>query len=73
MINAEFNVKIFKAEKINTHGGSLRIFISKNINIQIHESINKILKEEERFGIKNFDVYQKFGEKINKIKENIIN
>jgi len=25
----EFNVKIFKAEKINTHGGSLRVYIQK--------------------------------------------
>tara|TARA_A100001011_G_scaffold370651_1_gene427157 strand:+ start:60 stop:1076 length:1017 start_codon:yes stop_codon:yes gene_type:complete len=69
----KLNVKIFKAEKINTHGGSLRIFISKNKNIKISESITKILKEEENFGIKKFDTYKKFGEKINKLKENVIN
>ena len=68
-----FDAKIFKAEKINTHGGSLRIFVSKNKKIKIHESINKILKEEEKFGIKKFEIYKKFGENINKIKENVIN
>jgi hypothetical protein len=25
----QFNVKIFKSEKINTHGGSIRIYIKK--------------------------------------------
>ena len=68
-----FDVKIFKAEKIKTHGGSLRIFISKNKKIKIHKSINKILKEEEKFGIKKLKTYKKFSKKINEIKENVIN
>ena len=68
-----FDVKIFKAEKIKTHGGSLRIFISKNKKIKIHKSINKILIEEEKFGIKKLKTYKKFSKKINKIKENVIN
>ena len=46
--------KIYKAEKIDTHGGSLRIYVSKNKKIKIHNSVKKILKEEEKFGIKNF-------------------
>ena len=28
-----------------------------------------MLKEEERFGIKNFKTYQKFGEKVYKIRK----
>ena len=68
----KFDVKIFKAEKINTHGGSLRIFISKNKKIKIHKSINKITKEEENYGIKKFETYKTFGEKVYKIKENVI-
>ena len=68
-----FDVKIFKAEKIKTHGGSLRIFISKNKNIKVDMSINKILIEEEKFGIKKLKTYKKFAKEINKIKENVIN
>ena len=66
------DAKIYKAEKINTHGGSLRIFISKNKKIKIHKSINKILKDEEKFGLKKLITYKKFGEQIYKIKENVI-
>ena len=68
----QFNLKIFNAEKIDTHGGSLRIYISKNKNINVSKKINKILNEEEKYGIKNFKVYKKFGEKVYKIRENVI-
>jgi len=68
----QFQVKIFKAEKINTHGGSIRIYIKKDKNVKIDKSVNKLIKEEEKFGIKNFKTYQDFGEKVYKIKENVI-
>jgi nucleoside-diphosphate-sugar epimerase/quercetin dioxygenase-like cupin family protein len=68
----QFKLKIFKAEIIYTHGGSLRIYLSKNKKIKIDKSINKILKNEENYGIKKFDTYKKFSEKIYKIKENVI-
>jgi len=68
----QFRAKIFKVEKINTHGGSIRVYIKKNSRIKINPSVNKILKEEEKFGIKNFSTYQDFGNKIYEIKKNVI-
>ena len=68
----QFDSTIFKAEKINTHGGSVRIYIKKSKKIKIDNSVKKLLKEEEVFGIKDFKTYQKFGEKINKLKENVV-
>ena len=68
----QFDSTIFKAEKVNTHGGSIRIYIKKGKTIKIENNIKTLLKEEEVFGIKNFKTYQKFGEKINKLKENVI-
>jgi nucleoside-diphosphate-sugar epimerase len=67
-----FESTIFKAERINTHGGSIRIYIKKGKKIKIENSIRTLLKEEEVFGIKNFKAYQEFGEKINKLKKNVI-
>ncbi len=63
--------RIYKAEKINTHGGSLRIYISKNQNIKVHKSVKEILIEEEKFGIKNFQTYKNFENKILQIKKNV--
>ena len=67
----QFKVKIVKAERINTHGGSLRIYIKKNSNSKVENSVKKLLKEEEKFGLKKYETYKKFGEKIYKIKNNV--
>jgi len=67
-----FDCIIFKAEKINTHGGSIRIYIKKGKKIKSEISVRTLLKEEENFGIKEFKTYQEFGEKINKLKTNVI-
>ena len=67
-----FELKIYKAEKINTHGGSLRIYLKKNMKTKIDKSVNNLLKEEEKFGIKEFKTYQEFGDKVYKIRNNVI-
>ena len=69
----QFNVKIFKSEKIDTHGGSLRVYIKKDKKVKIESSVKKMLKEEEDFGIKDFKTYQKFGEKVYEIRQNVLN
>ena len=66
-----FEATIYKAEKIETHGGSIRIFLSKEKNKKIEKSVKSILKEEEKFGIKKFTTYQNFGKKVYEIRENI--
>jgi len=68
----QFDAKIFKAETINTHGGSLRVYIKKDKTIKIDKSVKKLLKEEENFGIKKYKTYKKFGEKVYKIRDNVI-
>ena len=68
----QFGAKIFKSEKIDTHGGSIRIYVKKDKSIKIDSSVKKMLKEEEDFGITRFTTYQKFGEKVYKIRENVL-
>jgi nucleoside-diphosphate-sugar epimerase len=63
---------IFKSERISTHGGSIRIYVKKGKNIKIDNSVTKLLDLEEKEGLKNFKTYQAFGEKINKLKANVI-
>jgi len=69
----QFKVSIYKAERLSTHGGSLRIYISKKRNIKIDTSIKKLLIEEEKFGIKKYSTYKKFAETIYEIRKNVIN
>ncbi|MGA0077350.1 MAG: class I SAM-dependent methyltransferase, partial [Pelagibacteraceae bacterium] len=63
---------IFKSERISTHGGSIRIYVKKGKNIKIDNSVTKLLDLEEKEGLKNYKTYQAFGEKINKLKANVI-
>ena len=68
----QFGAKIFRSEKVDTHGGSLRIFVKKDKKVKIESSVKKMLKDEEDFGIKKFKTYQDFGEKVYKIRENVL-
>jgi len=68
----QFQAKIYRSEKINTHGGSIRIYIKKNNKTKIEKSVKKMLQEEENFGIKNFKTYQKFGKKVYEIRNNVL-
>ena len=65
--------KIYKAEEIDTHGGSLRIYVSKNLNKKLDKSVTKFLRIEENYGIKKFATYKVFANKILKIKKNVLN
>ena len=68
----QFNLTIFRAEKINTHGGSIRVYL-KNGNIKVENNVKSLLREEDNFGIKKFSTYQKFADKIYEIRKNVVN
>jgi len=67
----QFKAKITKAEKIDTHGGSLRIYIKKDNKSKIEQSVKNLLKEEEEFGVKKYETYTKFAEKVYTIQKNV--
>ena len=68
----KFKLKVFNVEKIPTHGGSIRVYVSKNIKVKLNSNVKKFLKEEENFGIKKFKTYQEFGNKVSTIRKNVI-
>ena len=56
---------------MDTHGGSLRIYIKKDKKVKVESSVKKMLREEEKFGIKKFETYKKFGDKVYQIRDNV--
>ncbi len=67
----QYDAKIYRAEKINTHGGSIRVYIKKGKKIKIERNIKELIQEEEKFGIKNYETYREFASKVYKIRDNI--
>ncbi|MBD1165093.1 NAD-dependent epimerase/dehydratase family protein [Pelagibacterales bacterium SAG-MED13] len=67
----QFDLTLYKVERISTHGGSIRIYL-KNKKVKVEKSVKYLLKEEEDFGIKKFSTYKRFADKIHKIRTNVI-
>ena len=67
----QFSAKIYKAEKIDTHGGSIRIYVKKNLKTKIEKSVKQLLIEEEKFGIKNYQTYKNFAKNVYRIRDNV--
>lgn len=68
---SKFGLKVYKVEHINTHGGSIRVYSSKNPK-EIEKSVNTFIKEEEEFGITNVETYIDFGKRIVESKNNVL-
>ncbi len=68
----QFDATIYKSERIDTHGGSIRIYIKKSKKVKVGNSVKKMLNEEDRFGIKKFKTYEEFGNKVYKIRESVL-
>ena len=67
----QFDATIYKSEKVDTHGGSIRIYVKKNKKVKVESSVKKMFNEEIKFGIKKFKTYQEFGNKVYQIRKNV--
>jgi SAM-dependent methyltransferase len=69
----KYKLKIWKVEKIPTHGGSLRIYACHlSHSTKIQKSVKDILDKEKKNGLKNRDTYEKFQNKIELNKFNTL-
>jgi len=61
IIFKKFGLKIWDVERLNTHGGSLRIYgCHAQTPKKILPSVQQILEDEKNFGINNPDVHRQF-------------
>ena len=68
------DLKVFDAETVNTHGGSIRFYICKK-NSKFNETKNlKLIKIKEiKQGLDKYVTYKKFADRVKKSKKNLIN
>lgn len=73
-IFAYHKLVIFDVEQLDTHGGSLRIYVRhlENQKIADNERVNKILIKEKEFGLDKISNYEKFSKNAFRIKQTLI-
>ena len=65
----KYKLKIFHAKKIPTHGGSIRVYVSKNQKQKVFSSVKKILNNEKKYH--NLKFFSKFRQKVVASKLNL--
>jgi SAM-dependent methyltransferase len=66
-------LRVFDVEELNTHGGSLRIYVGRVDSVhEICGSVQKILSKEIEFGLQNLEVYLEFQVKCQNVKNDLL-
>jgi len=67
----ELGFLVTDVEHVDTHGGSIRVYVKRNSN-QIQDSVNQFLSEEEKFGLKDYNTYLDFAKRVEEAKRNVL-
>jgi hypothetical protein len=67
----KYGMDVFDAERITTHGGSLRVYACKKGAQPISANVSKILEGEEKFGLYSKAAYEAFAKRIVNNKEKL--
>lgn len=64
-----FNMDVVRVERIEPQGGSIRVFVKKKKETnKVHDSVLKLVKQEEDIGLNDPTKISLFNERINKLK-----
>ena len=63
--------KIYKVQHIETHGGSIRVYVAKNPTM-VDASVDQFIADEVTFGLTQYTTYQTFGRNVEQIKTNVV-
>ena len=65
-------MEIFNAQRVDSHGGSLRAFVKKNEGRhKTSKNVDKILKHENEIGINNLEIYTEFARRVYAAREKL--
>lgn len=68
---AAHGLNLIDAKRIPVHGGSLRIFVTKD-KTKVAKRVQNLLQQEENHGILDPKTYLKFRKKVDKIRHNLV-
>jgi nucleoside-diphosphate-sugar epimerase/SAM-dependent methyltransferase len=61
---------VYKVDHVNTHGGSIRVYVNRN-GKNVDNSVLEFLSKEKDFGITEYKTYRDFAKRVNQIKSNV--
>ncbi len=67
-----YGLEVFDAERIPTHGGSLRVYVCKKNVYPVSENIAEIIKEEEKAGLYEKKTFDDFALKVKETKTKLM-
>jgi len=62
---------VVKVEHIDTHGGSIRVYVQTQGH-EIDSSVETFLTTENEFGLTNYSTYVDFSKRVEQIKSNVL-
>ncbi len=61
-------LKVYKVKEVDTHGGSLRIYATKNKNKKVDKSVSEFIELEKKNKLDKIETYYKFANKVEHVK-----
>jgi len=66
-------MEVIKVQRVDSHGGSLRVFIKKaDGKFEVDDSVERILEYEDKIGINDYDLYEQFGKKVYDARDKLV-
>tara|TARA_X000000368_G_scaffold409605_1_gene391837 strand:+ start:34720 stop:37263 length:2544 start_codon:yes stop_codon:yes gene_type:complete len=62
------SMKVYKVKEVDTHGGSLRIYATKNKKKRLHKSVNEFVELEKNNKLDKIETYDKFAKDVKRVK-----
>jgi len=66
-----YGMVIQDVERVPIHGGTLRLFIAKASSSGRSNAVQSLLKDEANWGMDNFEYYNDFVQRVEKLKESL--
>lgn len=69
-----FRMEIFDVKKVDSHGGSLRVYVKKSEEkYPVKKTVSEYVNNEKKLRLDKVNTYLKFGKKIKKNRQELIN
>ena len=62
-------MKIYKVKEVDTHGGSIRVYATKNPKKRVHKSVAEYIQLEEKNKLNKIATYYQFAKDVESIKD----